>query len=125
MKLGRFGVVSGLGWLMDFGVFTALVTAGVWPAPANVAGALLAITFVFAVSTRRVFQVEGGFAWRKFATYLAYQAVQIALFSALIQVLTLRAGLPAPVAKMAVTPVTFYTNFLFMSVLLTGRLRFL
>ena len=124
MKIGRFGLVSGMGWLLDFSTFLLLSWRLLPPAQANVCGALLAITFVFFASTRHVFVHEGGFVWQKFFAYLGYQACVIALFSVAIQALSEGLGLPPGVAKVLVTPVNFYTNFLFMSVLLGGRLRF-
>lgn len=124
MKIGRFGLVSGMGWLLDFSTFLLLSWRWLQPGPANVLGALLAITFVFFASTRHVFVYEGGFVWQKFFAYLGYQLCVIALFSAAIQALSTGFGLPPGLAKVLVTPVNFYTNFLFMSVLLGGRLRF-
>jgi putative flippase GtrA len=124
MKLGRFGIVSGVGWLLDFSLFTLLSWRLLSPAPANAVSALVAVVFVFIASTRKVFYEGTGFSWGKLVAYLAYQAVIIALFSFAIQALTRWSGLPPPVCKVLVTPVNFYTNFLFMSVLLTGRVRF-
>ena len=124
MKIGRFGLVSGTGWLLDFSTFLLLSHRLLPPAQANALSALLAITFVFFASTRHVFVHEGSFVWLKFFTYLAYQACVVALFSVTIQVLSEGLGIPAGLAKVLVTPVNFYTNFLFMSVLLTGKLRF-
>jgi putative flippase GtrA len=124
VKIGRFGVVSGMGWLLDFSTFLLLSWKWLPPAWANVFSALLAITFVFSASTRHVFTEAGGFVWRKFLVYLAYQACVIALFSAAIQALSLGLGIAPGLAKVLVTPMNFYANFLFMSVLLSGRLRF-
>lgn len=71
-----FVVISGIGWCMDFGIYSLLsVYYGVAVAYANMLGALPAITFVFILATRHIFvQRDGGWSLkRKYAVYLLYQ----------------------------------------------------
>jgi putative flippase GtrA len=108
-----FGLVSGLGLTLDVVVFAVLVlTAGVTPFWANLAGAALAVTFVFCASVRRVFADRGGFLIGRFLVYAAWQAVGITAASWLVDHLALH--LPALAAKLAMLPLTFSANFLVM-----------
>ncbi|MDR5855201.1 GtrA family protein [Caballeronia sp. LZ062] len=121
--LMRFGLVSGLGWLIDFCLFGALTAlkAPVWMA--NTASATAAVLFVFFVSVRRVFQYHEHYLLGKLLCYVVYQAIAILAASFAIDLLTHRFGLAPIVSKILVTPFTFYCNFQFMSFITTGRLR--
>lgn len=121
----RFGVVSGLGWLIDFCLFVALgwLGAPVWAA--NMVGASVAVLFVFFASVRHVFEYEGGYLVGKLVAYVVYQAVAIAAASLLIDALTQWFALAPVISKILVTPLTFYANFQFMSLITTGKLRFI
>ncbi|EKS73273.1 hypothetical protein BURK_002360 [Burkholderia sp. SJ98] len=121
--LMRFGLISGLGWLIDFCLFatlTALKTP-VWLA--NTTSATAAVLFVFFVSLRRVFQYHEHYLLGKLLSYIAYQAGAILAASFAIDLLTRHLGLPPIASKIIVTPITFYCNFQFMSLITTGRLR--
>jgi putative flippase GtrA len=119
----KFGVISGLGWLIDFTVFYLLVRLDVPPFFANVVGAGIAVTFVFFSSVKRVFQYEGGYLLAKLAAYIGYQIIAVAIASALIDLISRHTGMEPLLAKILVTPFTFYANFQFMSYITTGRLR--
>jgi len=114
--LSRFALISGLGWLIDFSVFSSLCY--LLPVyAANLIGASLAVLFVFYASLRPVFMYAGQQTSRKLFQYIAYQVVAIWLASLLIDTLSVvLSGMPwAPLmAKIAVTPLTFAANFLFM-----------
>lgn len=119
----RFGMVSGIGWLIDFCLFVSLgwLGAPVWAA--NMIGASVAVLFVFFASVRHVFEYEGGYLVGKLIAYVVYQAIAILAASLLIDALTRWFGLAPVLAKILVTPLTFYANFQFMSLITTGRLR--
>lgn len=121
--LMRFGFVSGLGWLIDFCLFGTLTAlkAPVWLS--NTVSATAAVLFVFFVSVRRVFSYHGHYLLRKLLCYIVYQAIAILSASFLIELLTHQLSLAPIVSKIVVTPVTFYCNFQFMSLITTGRLR--
>lgn len=121
----HFGVISGIGWLIDFSVFSGLAWAGVPVWAANMAGASIAVLFVFFSSVRRVFRYQGSYLLGKLIAYIAYQVVAITLASLLIDALTQWMGIAPLLSKVLVTPLTFYANFQFMSFITTGRLRLL
>lgn len=113
----RFGLISGLGWLLDFVVFSLLGLAGLRIAVANGVGASLAVTWVYFASVRRIFAYEGRWLYGKWLLYLGYQLVSISLFSCLIEWLAMQFGLSGILSKILVTPATFATNYLFMLLL--------
>jgi putative flippase GtrA len=119
----KFGVVSGLGWLIDFFIFFCLNQLGVLPLLANLAGATTAVLFVFFSSVRRIFQYQGRYLARKLLCYCIYQALAICAASVLIQLIVNTWVFHPVLAKVLVTPLTFYFNFQFMSLLTTGKLR--
>ncbi len=145
-RIGRFGIVSGLGLLMDFCISVVLREAGLPPFWANLCGAACAVTFVFIASVRHVFNASRTGRGRKYAAYMVWQAIAVPTASFVIALLTpaassavahvarwlpeaaahamqARPGVAFIIAKAAFTPVTFYANFLFMGWLLTGRVR--
>lgn len=114
-----FAVVSGLGLLIDLGLFLGLTRWGLEPGPANLASASAAVTFVYFVATRRVFDYAGRFLVPLFLVYLAYHGLAIALASAAVVLL---AGPFGPLAaKLLVLPATFSANYVFMSFLTRSR----
>ncbi|EPB5648976.1 GtrA family protein [Citrobacter braakii] len=119
----RFAVVSGLGWLIDFSIFVLLNSLGfpVWLA--NIVGATTAVLFVFFASVRKIFQYNGHYILWKLLNYIVYQIIAIICASLLIDFIALQFGMLPIIAKIIVTPLTFYANFQFMSFLTTGRLR--
>ena len=115
IRLFSFGVVSGLGWLLDFGIFTALLRAGATPFLANAAGAACAVTWVYAASVRRIFRYRGRFLVTKFLIYAGYQVVGVAAASWGVDRLAHTTALTPIWAKIAITPLTFIANYLFMA----------
>lgn len=145
-RLYRFALISGAGWLLDLTVLTLLVHMGVTTFAANMVSAALALTFVFVVAQRKTFTHSGSLIFGKFACYALFNAAAVFLASVLIDVLArwllgpatalLAASQPwmsgfvslrvvaSLTAKIAVTPLTLYSNFLFMGWLLEGRASF-
>jgi len=148
-RIGKFGLVSGLGLAMDFSISVVLRELGAHPFIANLIGAACAVTFVFFASVRHVFEAQPAQRGQKYAAYMLWQAAAVPAASFAIALLTplgeslastgsqylqqwgldfiariaSRPGAGFLLAKCAVTPVTFYANFLFMGWLLTGRVR--
>ena len=130
-----FVLVSGAGWLIDFGVYTYLTLFGkISVLYANIFSAIPAVTFVFFVSTKNIFAAkckEG--LWGKYFFYLLYQLFLVLLVSWLAQVLydcLLASWLGTRIVfdgqlqimvKLAITPVTICANFCVMQIL-TERL---
>jgi putative flippase GtrA len=118
-----FGAISGTGLALDFCIFLLLANAGdVAPGIANAISGAAAVTFVFFVSVRRVFQYGGGFLVGRFVAYLVYHAFGIPAGSAAVAYLSQHHLVPW-LAKIAVLPFTFIANYLFMSLLMRDGRR--
>ncbi|MFF7394925.1 GtrA family protein [Achromobacter sp. NPDC008082] len=109
----KFGLISGLGWLIDFSIFVALCAVGFIPGVANGIAATVAVTFVYFSSLRPIFQYEGHYMMRKLMAYWLYQIVAVTLASLIVNFLA-TVGMHSIVAKIVVTPFTFLANYLFM-----------
>lgn len=131
-RLSRFTILSGIGWCMDVGLTLGLVAGGLAVAPANMIGATVAVSFVYVTAQRHIFQRKPGrlTAVQRGIAYAGYQVLAIAAASVLIGGLAwaLQAALPsvavtalAGISKIAITPLTLYSNFVFMGWLLEGR----
>ena len=81
----RFVGLSGIGWLLDFTVYTLLSTRVSNLAAVNMISSLVGASFVFAFSTRFVFRDNHRIPlfW-KYCVYIAYQIVLIILISLLL-----------------------------------------
>lgn len=114
-KFCRFLLVSGVGWVMDFGIYTGLtVGLDVPVAGANYLSSLPAITFVFFVSTRKIL-ISNGRNGQKYLAYVVYQFLLVTAVSFLAQWLAAILPLPADWgklgAKVIITPITMVANF--------------
>lgn len=112
-SLFRFATVSGTGLALDLVLFVAQVSAGATPFAANLLSSIAAVTFVFLASVRRVFRYDGAFLAAMFIAYSGYQLCGIVLGSVAVRALA-DAGLTPAAAKVAILPVTFGANYLFM-----------
>lgn len=126
-KLFQFMIVSGVGWLLDFGIFTLLTKAsGLSIVVANYLSSLAAVTFVFFVSTWKILsnRTDGHSRQAKYGVYVAYQLALITGVSflaqwlhalmrdwPLISSLPLLAGNTKLLAKILITPITMLCNF--------------
>jgi putative flippase GtrA len=124
VKLLRFGSLAGATWLADMAGFWALMLLGLPSGYANAISAGLVALLVYALSVRHVFREHRGSYVVKVALYLGYQALAVSFFSWIISLLVARGFAPI-LAKIAVTPFSFYAHFQVMSLLLTHRLRWL
>lgn len=115
-----FGAVSGVGLALDVGLFLILIRAGLAPTIANLISATSAVTFVYFASVYRVFSYEGQFLLPLFGAYLGYQAAAVTAASLAVGYLS-RQWMPPPLAKLAILPLTFSANFLFMAFLTRRR----
>lgn len=116
-----FALVSGAGLAIDFGLFLTLVELlNVRPGPANFISAAAAVTLVYFVSARRVFDYRGRFLLPLFALYVVYQVLAVAIASFAVDWLAANIFAPA-IAKLVILPLTFTANFLFMSAITRTR----
>ena len=127
-----FTLISGIGWLMDFGIYMILSSIMDFQVMyANMLSSLPAITFVFTFATHRIFEKSRGrfpLSW-KYAIYLLYQGVLVGAVSILAEILyqilgerQLMAGFFSGylnmLVKCLITPITLLCNFFFMKILL-------
>jgi putative flippase GtrA len=117
-RLLRFALVSGTGLVLDTAVFLALVRLGLLAGYANLISASMAVTFVYFVSTKRVFEYAGRFLLGLFLIYCVYQVLAVSAASWTVGALV-AAGFVPLLAKVLILPVTFLANYLFMA-FLTG-----
>lgn len=127
-----FILISGIGWLLDFGVYGYLTGVAGWKvAYANFLSAVPAVTFVFVMSTRHIF-AKGRrrlSLYQKYILYLLYQILLVAsvswlaqeLYNAMIRFSCLWSDLFCDylpiVVKLIITPLTVSANFFVMKVL--------
>lgn len=109
----KFGMISGIGWLIDFSIFTLLCSAGVMPGYANGVAATVAVTFVYFSSLRPIFKYRGNYVFRKLLAYWAYQVLAVTAASFAVNFIANLEVHPV-IAKVIVTPFTFVANYLFM-----------
>jgi putative flippase GtrA len=144
MRVHWFASISGLGWLLDAITLLFLVAIGVQPFAANLCSAGLAVTLVFFLSQRTIFFANSRFLAGKFCAYVVWNAFGVLVASALVAMLGevfgdwiidlrqwgvvpgwLPGGLDKPVAvaaaKVSVTPLTMYANYVILSLIMEGR----
>lgn len=129
VQLFHFLVVSGIGWLMDFGLYTLIAKFTEIPVEyGNMISGIPALTFVFLVSTRKIFEKSAGKMplWGKYIIYFVYQMVLLSLVSHLCGMLfgIYQRVLPREwdiaeiylkiFSKICITPVTMICNFCVM-----------
>lgn len=116
-----FGLVSGIGLALDYGLFLILAENGLRAGFTNLVSASAAVTFVYFASVRRIFDYAGRFLFRLFAAYVVYQLVAVAAASWAVDWLVSGPRVAPVWAKAAILPLTFFANFLFMSWLTRAR----
>lgn len=118
----RFVGLSGIGWLLDFTVYTVLSFVLENLAVVNMLSSLCGASFVFLFSTRFVFQNSHRIPlWMKYAVYIIYQLVLIWLISMLLAQInvflvgflgsTFLGAFCPTLSKIIVTPITMCLNF--------------
>lgn len=107
-----FAAVSGTGLLLDVALYALLCETGVRPGLANLMSAATGVSFVWFVATKRVFGTGGGLPRSRFAAYVAYQVVAVALASVAVDAATVALDDRYLLGKAVVVPVTLVVNFL-------------
>ena len=124
----KFVGISGIGWLIDFGVFTILGLLGIPSWICNIISSLCGVTFVFFVSTRKTFEVslKRLTLRQKYVIYVLFEIIIILVASRFVGMLDgifagmdfeLLRKLSAIAAKVCVTPFTMLIIFIFMKIL--------
>ena len=127
----KFLFLSGLGWLIDFTLY--LIFSNIFDFKiiySNILSSIPAVTFVFFVSTRRVFvKNKKGFTLKeKYFIYFLYQVILIITISLLGQYLYLlilkniavkiELKILKLIIKILITPITMLINFIVMKFLI-------
>lgn len=116
-----FALVSGAGLGLDFAIFLVLILVGLGPGFANLISATAAVTFVYFVSTKQVFDYQGRFLFHLFVVYLVYQALAVTIASWALGWIVAAWELAPAIAKLLILPATFSANYLFMHWLTASR----
>lgn len=132
MQIVKFLMVSGTGWVLDFSVYIFLTyKLGSIVAYANMISAIPAVTFVFFVSTRKIFDTKSGKVplGAKYLIYFFYQILLVSIVSFWGQILYnfilgtffMEYGWVADnlklLTKVFITPITMIMNFLVLKIL--------
>jgi hypothetical protein len=123
VRIVKFAGVSGAGLCLDYAVYSLLCASGVPAGWANLVSAGLGVTFVFAVSARRIFASDGHFLLGLFAVYALYQVAAVSAASWLVGEFTHLLDGRYLLGKTLVLPLSFSANYLFMSWLFGARGR--
>lgn len=125
----KFFGLSGIGWVIDFGVFTTLTKVVHVPAGiSNIISSLCGVTFVFFTSTIKTFAVKTERFTRKqkYIIYVLFEIIVILVASKCVGLLSgvfakasidLVVSFSPILAKICVTPFTMICNFIFMKIL--------
>ncbi len=122
--LSFFGI-SGIGWIIDFTIYTTLTSFfNVHITIANIISSFFAVTFVFLVSTRKLFINNSKINLKiKYLIYILYQVVFVITTSYLMSLLKnyllgfdikLIQDYVNIITKIIVTPFTMLINFIVM-----------
>ncbi len=121
----KFFGISGIGWLIDFTSYTIMTSIlKIDIMIANIISSFLGITFVYLVSTRKLFQNNSKYNLKvKYIAYILYQVIFVLLVSYLMTFLKkyllgfdikLVSDYVNIITKIVVTPFTMVINFIVM-----------
>lgn len=122
-RLVKFAGASGVGLFLDYLVYTLLCRGGMDAGWANLISATVAVTFVFVVSARHIFEGEHRFLYRLFMLYALYQVVAVSAASYAVDHMTEVFDGRYIWGKTVVVPFSFFANYLFASWLFASRNR--
>jgi putative flippase GtrA len=124
IKIFGFGIVKAIGFGLDIGVFILFLRLGFKPLMANISAGIVSVTFNYFVSARYIFYYKSIFLLQKFLFYLIWNAFRIVFFSFIIAQTSIMFSLFPIIPKIIVSPLPFYCDFLFMSFLMTGKVKY-
>lgn len=121
----RFALLSGVGWLCDFGVYSLLVLlTDIGSSSANFISSFVGVTFVYFTSLGYVFRRRDQNRKVFLTSYWAWQAASITAYSVAlgllvaslvsVQLLTELGVNIAIAGKIIITPINLLTNYMFM-----------
>ena len=121
----KFFGLSGIGWLLDFTVYTILGFVSANHVMNNFISSCVGVTFVFIFATKKVFKNNTKIPlWVRYIIYILYQLVLISLASKVLGqidmfivnniTIALIVKFSAIIAKIIITPFTMVLNFFVM-----------
>ncbi|MEQ3340752.1 GtrA family protein [Clostridium butyricum] len=128
----KFIIVSGIGWLIDFSIYLFLtIKLNLIVGYANFISGIPAITFVFFISTQKIFKnkLEGIGLKKKYFMYFIYQIFLMLAVSWIGQLLyknilssdifflVKESSYLKIIIKIIITPITMFLNFCVMKLL--------
>ena len=108
IKLFGFTIFSGLGFAIDFGIFSFLIYLDTPIFISNITAGFFAVSFVYFTSAKHVFNYRNNFLLIKFIAYIIFNAFRIYFLSLLIVFLTDSLELAPIFPKVLVLPVSLY-----------------
>ena len=124
LKIFGFGIIHAFGLGLDIVVFILFLRLGFKPLIANIFAGIVGVTFAYFVSARYIFYYKSKFLLLKFLFYLIWNAFRIVFFSFIIAQTSIMFSLFPIIPKIIVTPLSFYCDYLFMSFLMTGKVKY-
>lgn len=143
IRIHKFIIISGLCWILDIAITYILIEAGAQVFVSNMIGATFAVILVFITSQYHVFYTEGRISICNFMKYCIFQSVTVPTASYIIQMIYLTMlddnishflrvflgigvilpnSLTAIVAKIILTPITLFINYVFMGWILEKKI---
>lgn len=129
-QIMNFTLISGMGFILDFGIYLILTNFIKLPISyANMISAIPAITYVFFISTKKIFnQKKSNIDIKiKYIIYFVYQIILVTLVSLLAQLIyeylineltnLIIVNNLKIIIKLLITPLTMLCNFIVMKIL--------
>lgn len=121
----KFVGLSGIGWLLDFFVYTSLGFISTNLVLNNSISSWIGVTFVFICATRKIFQNSNKISLKwKYIIYIGYQIILVFAISKLLNIINtfiidnitvaIILRFSYIIAKIFVTPITMILNFFVM-----------
>lgn len=121
--------LSGIGWILDFCIYTGLGFVSENLIINNVISSWAGVTFVFFFAIRKVFDHNNRISVKwKYLIYILYQCILIFFISRLLSVINMAIAdnitiglvlkFSSIIAKILVTPITMFLNFFVMGIVI-------
>lgn len=118
----KFIGLSGIGWILDFGVYAVLASVSSKLMLNNIVSSWVGVTFVFVFATRNVFKNKSRIPLKwKYVIYILYQMILIFVISKALNAVDMIIvnntnnemilKLSPAISKILITPVTMILNF--------------
>ena len=124
IKIFNFGLIQMVGLALDFGIFSLFISFNSNLFISNIIAGICGVSFTYYASAKYIFYYKSKFILKTFTIYFLWNTFRIFFFSFIIFQITLLFNLTPIISKVIITAISFYCNFIFMSILMTGKLRY-